>query len=411
MEFRNKGREEVNRLLSDRQAYITSLELKLEKFTQNTQSYLDIKEKIDKLANVITSSEERIQGLNWIIKQQNETHQQQIKSLSSRYEDLSQHVSTLAISYQFQSTPLKISTLDIKPPIFDYTKITKDLESLIKISTEQVKSELEQRIDLLQSKNSVLSKSYDTRSDILQVFEDRIKQDVDSEMKKFIVQTQNLVHDFEYKLEAAQEMNSERYKEIVVKANGSSLNIMNEELGGLKQKIFRLEEYKKVCEDNETRRELEVKEASQSAWTVESQLKQLQKDIDNLRPCFSSQKPSFQPNDIYTKLEERVNYLGTTVKKYLQVQKALHKKVENLCDVIKDMSRQRSKSAEKGNSSRSKGRNNGESSFSPSLGSSRASMLKPSGLSRPKSTKTQHRKAELIYYTMNLATCLHIDLI
>lgn len=398
MEFRNKGREEVNRLLSDRQAYITSLELKLEKFTQNTQSYLDIKEKIDKLTNVITSSEERIQGLNWVIKQQNDTHQQQIKSLSSRYEDLSQQVSTLAISYQFQSTPIKTTTLDIKPPIFDYTKITKDLESLIKISTEQVKSELEQRLDLLQSKNSVLSKSFDTKSENLQVFEDRIKQDVDSEMKKLIAQTQYLIHDFEYKLEAAQEMNSERYKEIILKINGSSSNMMTEELGGLKHKVFRLEEYRKVCEDNEIRRELEVKEASQSAWAVESQLKQLQKDIDDLRPCFVNQKQNFQTSDIYAKLEERVNYLGTTVKKYLQVQKALHKKVENLCDVIKDMGRPRSKSAEKGNSSRSKKGNTGDSSFSPSLGSSRVSILKPTRLSRPKSTKSaQKSRIDILY--------------
>ncbi|OMJ85446.1 hypothetical protein SteCoe_13204 [Stentor coeruleus] len=399
MEFRNKGREEVNRLLSDRQAYITSLELKLEKFTQNTQSYLDIKEKIDKLTNSITSSEERIQGLNWIIKQQNETHQQQIKSLSSRYEDLSQQFSTLAISYQFQSTPLKTNTIDIKPPPFDYTKITKDLESLIKITTEQVKSELEQRLDLLQSKNSVLSKSFDTNTEVLQVFEDRIKQDIDSEIKKLIAQTQYLIHDFEYKLEAAQEINSERYKEIMVRVNGSSSNMMNEELSGLKQKFFRLEEYRKVCENNEIRRELEVKEASQSAWAVESKLKQLQKDIEDLRPCFVTQKPSFQTPEIYSKLEERVNYLGTTVKKYLQVQKALHKKVENLCDAVKDMGRQRSKSTEKnGNSSRSKGRNTGDTSFSPSLGSSRVSILKPSRLSRPKSTKSaQKSRIDILY--------------
>ena len=64
MEFRHKGRDEISRLVSDRQSYISSLELKLEKITQNSQSFLDVKEKLDKLANHIISIDEKIQGIN-----------------------------------------------------------------------------------------------------------------------------------------------------------------------------------------------------------------------------------------------------------------------------------------------------------------------------------------------------------
>ena len=63
MDSKNKGRNDINRLVSDRQLYISSLELKLEKFTQNSQAFLDIKEKVDKLACNLTTADEKIQGL------------------------------------------------------------------------------------------------------------------------------------------------------------------------------------------------------------------------------------------------------------------------------------------------------------------------------------------------------------
>ena len=63
MDSKNKGRNDINRLVSDRQLYISSLELKLEKFTQNSQAFLYIKEKVYKLACNLTTADEKIQGL------------------------------------------------------------------------------------------------------------------------------------------------------------------------------------------------------------------------------------------------------------------------------------------------------------------------------------------------------------
>ena len=399
MEFRNKGRDDISRLVSDRQSYISSLELRLEKFTQSTQSFLDIKEKVEKLSYSVTSAEERIQGLNWIIKQQNENHQQQIKQIFTRYEELQQQVSNVVFNQGLvpAGKGLKSTSTENLNTFQDNMKIVKDLEELIAISNQQIKNELEQRFEILSTKSNILSKGLEAKIDDNTYFKTQTKQDFSKELERMIEKNYETIKDLESKIDANANMNLDRYKELSVKLNASSLSNLTDEITFIKQKLIRIDEFKKQFEENEVRRELEVKEASQSAWNVENQIKHIEQNINASR---HGKEPRFE--SLLEPLETKQNYLTMTVKKYLSVQKSLHKKVEIISEILEGLrnkkkptlentkTSKRSISNKSKNSNRSRNTKTLEASYSPSLYSSRVSILKPASKilsSRPASAK------------------------
>lgn len=394
MELRNKSRDEINRLMSDRQAYISSLELRLEKFTQSTQSYLELKEKVKKIGNCVESADERITGLNWLVKQQSENHQQQIKSLTARYEELQQYVT--GIAFRDSSAPIGKSLGFEKKSTQDYSKIAKELEELINISGQQLKNEMEQRFDIFSSKNNVFYKGLEHKIEVAELGKVQLKQEFEKELEKLIEKNCEIIKDFEYKFEAGMKMNLDRYKEVNMKIKEGTIGTNTGEIGEIRKKIKKFSEFQQKLEENEVRRELEVKEASQSAWNVESQVKHLEEELENYKSS-NSKTPEFE--SLFAPYESRLSYLTSTVKKYLSVQKTLHKKVEflaSLCEpgqTLKKPPRKRSISNKSSTSNRSQAL---DSSYSPSLNSSRVSILKstPKFIPRPTS---QRSRIDILY--------------
>jgi hypothetical protein len=319
MEFKNKNREEISRLVSDRQAYISSLELKLEKFTQSTSSYLDIKEKLEKLSTSLSSAEEKIQGLSWLIKTQNENHQQQIKLLTSRYEDLQTNQMTCSSfpanrgSYASASNTISSS--------FN-SQLIKDLHDFISMTSAQVKNEVDQRLELLNSKQVLFMKSIETKVDSILSIEGKLKEDHEVQMMKLAEKSSELQKDFLNKLENSTSLQTERYKELAAKINCSGQVFLTEEISAVKIKLAKIEDLHKTWTDQEVRRELEVKEASQAAWNVENLFKGLEKQV------FVAHEKINSLNEL--KDDQKINYLAASLKKYVALQKKLFEKVEKV---------------------------------------------------------------------------------
>ena len=333
MDFKKKNREEISRLVSDRQAYISSLELKLEKFTQNTSSYLDIKEKLEKLYCNLSSAEEKIQGLTWLLKSQNENHQQQIKALTSRYEDLQTNFSSLSYTsvQNRQMTPTQAPAPNANTQIPN--QVIRDLQEYINLNSMQVRNEVDQRLEILNSKQLVFCKGIENKLDSLQYLEARVKEELEVSLKKISERSAELQKDFSSRLESTVSLNSERYKELMHKVNMSGSSVVTEELNTMRQKLARIEESHKAWQENEMKRDLEVREASQAAWTVETQLKQLEKSFSSKVPAASEHPDHYFQNAF----DAKVNHLAGSLKKYVSLQKVLHAKVESLEDVIRSL--------------------------------------------------------------------------
>lgn len=381
MEFKKKNREEISRLVSDRQAYISSLELKLEKFTQNTSSYLDIKEKLEKLSASLSAAEEKIQGLSWLMKSQNDNHQQQIRALTSRYEELQTGFSTFtyASAQRGQILPAPSGSLQVPG------QVIKDLQEFICLNSAQVKNEIEQRIEILNSKQVVFCKSIENRVDSVQSLESRVKEEIEVNMMKIAEKSAELQREVSSKLESIVSLNSERYKELSHKVSMSSSNVLSEDLSAVRQKLGKIEDLHKVWQDNEVKRELEVREASQAAWTVENQLKQLEKQVSGFSSRLSSLS-EYPDSHFVAGIDSKVNHLAGSLKKYVSLQKILHSKVESLEDTVKHLSHKRFKEQQ--------ARKTPDSDRSLSV--SKTSNLKPSPTPRNKTPKVKNESRSRI---------------
>lgn len=343
MDFKNKNRDDISRLVSDRQAYISSLELKLEKFTQNTTSYLDIKEKVDRLANSLTSAEEKIQGLSWLVKTQNENHSQQIKLLTSRYEDLQTTLMTSGLLNfpnlsQFNQTPHRVVQTSQSQANSINSQIVKDLQNFITSSSDQLQSDLDQRIELINSKQLLFIKSIESKIEHILNLEPKLKENSDLQLARLIEKSSELQQDFLNKLESVTSVQSERYKELLGKINSSGQIYLSEEINAIRQKIGKIEDIHRNWQENEMKREFEVKEASQAAWNVENQVKSIEKQLNgiNLKLASASDQGEMKESD------NKINYLAGSLKKYVSLQKVLHSKVELLEENLSSL-QQRSK--------------------------------------------------------------------
>lgn len=380
MEFKKKNREEISRLVSDRQAYISSLELKLEKFTQNTSSYLDVKEKLEKLSSSLSSAEEKIQGLTWLLKSQNENHQQQIKALTSRYEDLQTNFNSL--SYTNVQNRQTISTPSVNSQIPN--QVIKDLQEYINLNSIQVRNEMEQRLEILNSKQIVFCKGVENKVDGLQYLEKRVKEELEVSLMKIAEKSAEMQKEFSAKIESTVSLNSERYKELVHKVNMSGSTILSEDLNIIRQKLARIEDIHKVWQDNEMKRDLEVREASQAAWTVETQLKQLEKNFSGISSKLSTLGEHSDPH-FQTIFDSKINHLAGSLKKYVSLQKILHGKVESLEDAIKTLQM-------------SKVKKNSDSDRNLSVSKAHSSKPSPNPRNKTANTKTGTRSRIDILY-------------
>ena len=331
MDFKNKNRDDISRLVSDRQAYISSLELKLEKFTQNTTSYLDVKEKVDRLANNLTAAEEKIQGLSWLVKTQNENHSQQIKLLTSRYEEMQTTLMTSGLLNfsslsQFNQTSHRAAHPSSSQANAINSQIIKDLQNFITSSSDQLQSDLDQRIELINSKQLLFIKSIESKIEHILNLEPKLKENSDMQLSRLIEKSSDLQQDFLSKLESMTSLQSERYKELSAKINASGQVYLSEEISLVKQKVAKIEETYRNWQENEMKREFEVKEASQAAWNVENQFKLIEKQVNsiNLKIASSSDHGEMKESD------NKINYLAGSLKKYVSLQKVLHGKVETL---------------------------------------------------------------------------------
>lgn len=374
MEFKKKNREEISRLVSDRQAYISSLELKLEKFTQNTSSYLDIKEKLEKLSVSLSAAEEKIQGLSWLMKSQNENHQQQIRALTTRYEELQTGFSSFTYANAQRGQMLSASSGNFQVP----SQVIKDLQEFVCMNSAQIKNEIEQRIEILNSKQVIFCKSVESRVDGVQSLESRVKEELEVHMMKIAEKSAELQKEVSAKLESIVSLNSERYKELSHKVSMSSSTVLSEDLSTIRQKLNKFEDLHKLWQDNEMKRELEVREASQAAWTVENQLRQIEKQISSFSSKLNSLS-EFPDSNYLTGIDSKINHLASSLKKYVSLQKILHSKVESLEDTVKHISHKRSKEQQ--------ARKTPDSDRSMSI--SKVSSLKPSPTPRNKTPKVK----------------------
>jgi hypothetical protein len=394
MDTQYKNRNEISRLVSDRQSYISSLELKLEKFTQNTQSFVELKEKIEKISSGLNAADEKIQGLNWVIKQQHESHQQQIKQLGTRYEELYLQMSNISLSKSWESANPVF--LDNKKSFIDFPKLAKDLEDLVSANTYQIKSEIEGRLDIISSKNSKVIKALENKLENSQN-DNKNKLEFDKSIEKAIEKNCEAIKDLEYKLEAVVSLHTERYKELSSKLIACSASNLSEEMIGIKHKIIKIDEFKRKFEENEIRRELEVKEASQSAWNVENQVKSLEKELKDYRNSYNVKDYHKYAQDFISPIESKLNYVTNTLKKYLLIQKSLHRTVESLSKSLRNPEKGLKPSSQKRTRPKASPIK-ANSSYSPSLNSSRVSILKNTSRKIPQRPGSTNRSRIDILY-------------
>ena len=204
-----------------------------------------------------------------MIKQQSESHQQQIKNIIARYEELQQQMTNLTFGQNLNTEKNSQKTgnfvFEAKNSYPDYSKITKELQELIFLASQQVKNEVDQKFEIFQSKNSIFLKNFESKIETFAFNDEKTRQEIDKKIEKIEKKSENVKKDVENKIEAALNMNLERYKELTHKINAGTGYSLNEEIIGIRQKFSKIEEFKKNFEENEVRRELEVKEASQSA--------------------------------------------------------------------------------------------------------------------------------------------------
>ena len=322
--------------------------------------------------------------------------------LTTQYQELQQKFSSGGFSQSAipSSRIITIPAFENKNHFPDYSKITKEIEEIISMSYDQLKNEVEQRFEIFSSKNTLVYKTLENKIENVSSDTNKIKQD----LNKHLERNCDAIKDLEKHLEATENINLDRYKELTMKFNASSLSSLTDEIVSIKHKIDRCEDFKKCFETNEIRRELEVKEASQSAWNVESKIKDVEqvlaKFINSNRGDSESHLKS-----LVTSFESRLDYTEATLKKYLNVQKSLHKKVETLSDIFENSRREqtvkirnRSSSSKSNKSITPKGQKNEEPLYSPTLNSSRVSILKttPRGKAS-KAQSTQKSRIDILY--------------
>ena len=131
---------------------------------------------------------------------------------------------------------------------------------------------------------------------------------------------------------------------------------------------------------------------------MENQLKSLENDIKEFKN-FGNKGFDKDFKSFIEPFDKKLEFLSATVKKYLSVQKVLHKKLDSMASVLKVSDKKEKKGILKSRSrsNKSKTSNKGDSSYSPTLNSSRVSFGNPTPRRQGKPASFQKSRIDILY--------------